>query len=339
MDKLRIGVLGPSEIANRRFLPGLQKSARFEFAGVASATPQERGAIDSGSSSIDSSLKKAKKMVSLFGGELYEGYERLLSDDSIDAVYLPLPPSLHEEWGIRAMSAGKHILLEKPFTDSESHTRNVIEHAVECNLAVHENYAFVFHNQMTLVRDLVFHKEIGDIRLVRANFGFPYRGENDFRYHKNRGGGAVLDCGGYPVRVVSFLLGDKVKVQTSALFSSREHDVDVYGSATLSNGNCIAQIGFGMDNDYKCDLEVWGSEACIYANRIFTPTPDMESLVVIRRQQEEKVVSTKRDDQFTGSLEHFYQCIKDRSIRNENYAHVMQQAHLMGALYEKNTQQ
>lgn len=334
MKKIRIGIIGPSEIAFRRFLPALAKSDDFFFLGVAVASKSEWMSGDSNvpddvESLILAEKEKATKFQMFFGGEIYDSYEQLLKRDDIDAVYVPLPPLLHFHWGKLVLENNKHLLLEKPFTTSEKDSVTLNTLAQQKNLATHENFAFVFHKQLTVINDLV--AEIGDIRLIRTSFGFPYRGANDFRYSKTLGGGALLDCGGYPIKLASFFLGDQCHVMTSHLHSSRNHNVDVYGSATLASPEkeYVAQISFGMDNYYKCDLEIWGSHGVIYAPRVFTPTAEMETKIDLALKTTE-VVNVSPDDQFLHSLEHFGKCILNSKTRINNYKIINTQARLMG---------
>ena len=119
---------------------------------------------------------------------------------------------------------------------------------------------FVYHTQLDWIRKKISEGTIGEVRLIRIDFGFPFRGANDFRYNKALGGGALLDCGGYTLKLASLFLGDSAKVTASQLNGKDGFEVDIYGSATLTNNEGLtAQVSFGMDNSYKCSLEVWGS--------------------------------------------------------------------------------
>ena len=164
---------------------------------------------------------------------MYNNYNELLSSADIDAVYIPLPPALHFKWAKMALENGKHVLLEKPFTTSLSDTEELIRIAKEKNLAVHENYMFSYHTQLDWIKNKVSEGVIGDIRLIRIDFGFPFRGANDFRYNKALGGGALLDCGGYTIKLATMFLGDTAEVKTSQLNYKEGFEVDIYGSATL----------------------------------------------------------------------------------------------------------
>ena len=184
MKKLRIGILGASDIAFRRFLPALLAVDCFEYAGIASRE-----------------VSKTIRFEDSYGGTGYENYDTLLEDKNIDAVYIPLPPSLHFEWAMKALNKGKHILVEKPFSTSLTDTNRILEEAKKNNLAVHENYTFLYHTQLQVIENMIKEGVIGEVRLYRSVFGFPFRHENDFRYNKSLGGGSLFDCGGYPIKL------------------------------------------------------------------------------------------------------------------------------------------
>lgn len=339
MKKIRIGILGASDIAFRRFLPALKTVEKFEFAGVAVADCRERGGgFDEKSyeSLLVKKREKAQKFVDNYGGKIYQGYGNLISSEDVDAVYVPLPPSLHFAWCYKALAAGKHVLSEKPCTTSLKDTAKLTALAEEKGLALYENYAFGLHRQIAKIRELLEEGTIGELRLIRTAFGFPYRSAEDFRYDKKMGGGALLDCGGYALKAVQLFTGGGLHVVMSALHHTDRHDVDMYGSAVLTDQNSVeAQIAFGMDNSYKCELEIWGSRACILAPRIFTPPAEMETQIIIKGQTEE-VIKTAPDDQFAHAIEYFGSCTENPEMRENVRKEILAQSRLVDEMERKN---
>ncbi|MBE6901200.1 MAG: Gfo/Idh/MocA family oxidoreductase [Ruminococcaceae bacterium] len=329
MDKIRIGVLCPSEIAFRRFMPALMKNERFEFVGISSASAEEWFGQPT-EELVSAERAKAQNFINNYGGRLFSSYNELLSCPDIDAVYIPLPPALHHRWAKAALKHGKHVLLEKPFTTCAADTEELISLAKSNSLAVHENYMFVYHTQLDWIKNKINEDAIGDVRLIRIDFGFPFRGANDFRYNKELGGGALLDCGGYTVKLASMFLGSRARVTASQLNSKDGFEVDIYGSATLTNDDGLtAQVSFGMDNSYKCSLEVWGSTGTIYTNRILTAPDGFEPVVVIKQGNEEQSFTLSADDTFSKSIEHFGNCISDSSMRTAHYDDIISQSGLI----------
>lgn len=331
---IRIGIIGPSEIALRRFLPALNRLGNFRFTGVAVADKTEWE--DATNDIINSEKQKAKEFIVQYGGKIFESYSDIISDPDIDAIYLPLPPALHFQWAKKTLLAGKHLLIEKPSTTALSDTKYLIELANKNNLAVHENYMFIFHEQLNAIDKIVQNGEVGDIRLYRISFGFPRRPVNDFRYNKKLGGGALLDCGGYTIKYARMLLGESARIVFAQSNYTEEFDVDISGSAVLVNeNNTTAQIAFGMDNSYKCDLEIWGSKGYLTTGRILTAPEGFIPEVSIKIGNKTEIRKLPADDAFKKSIKHFQKCIEDIKTRKNNYNEIVLQANLVNAFDEK----
>lgn len=331
---IKLGIICPSEIALRRFLPALQKITNVKYVGVGVANSKEWN--NANDETLSKEWTKAKEFEKLYGGKIYDGYETLLSSTEVDAIYLPLPPSLHYYWGKQALLSGKHILLEKPATTKLDNTKDIIETANNYNLAVHENYMFVFHNQIKEINNIINSGKIGDVRLYRISFGFPRRNKNDFRYNKNLGGGALLDAGGYTIKYASMLLGENSKIVQANLNHITDFDVDIYGSAVMMNENGITtQISFGMDNSYKCDLEVWGSKGSLFTGRVLTAPEGFIPQLDIKIGNETETIPLPADDAFMKSIQYFINSINDKSIREKNYISIRKQADLIDEFISK----
>ena len=328
MNVIKTGIICPSEIAFRRFLPAITQCDTFQYAGVAVASSEEW--FGEKENVRKGEYEKAERFVQRYGGKIYDSYAELIMSPEIDAVYLPLPPALHFKWAKKALENGKHIFLEKPSTTSADDTRELLEIAREKGLAVHENYMFQFHKQIEEIQDIVKGGKIGDVRLYRIAFGFPQRQKNDFRYNKELGGGALLDCGGYTIKLASMLLGKTAQLKYSNLNYTDEFDVDIYGSAAMVNDDGVtAQLSFGMDNSYKCELEVWGSKGSVRTGRILTAPDGFEPTAEVTVGNETETVKLSADDTFKKSIEKFLKCVSDEEQREENYKAILRQAELV----------
>ena len=332
---MNIAVICPSEIAIRRFMPALQKCNELQFAGVGVLGINELfGSENMSESQIDSILKsekdKAQVFVDNYGGKIYNGYKSIVTSNEIDAVYLPLPPALHYKWAKIALEHGKHVLVEKPSTVLSNDTKELITLAEKNHLALHENYMFAFHNQLAEIDNIVKSGRIGDVRLYRISFGFPRRSANDFRYNKALGGGALIDAGGYTIKFASMLLGFSARIRYAQSNYIDGFNVDMYGSAALTNDEGVtAQICFGMDNNYKCELEAWGSKGCLITGRVLTAPAGFVPTAMIRRGNEETIVKLPADDAFRKSIKHFADCVNDEETRKERYRIILKQAELV----------
>ena len=334
---IKIGIICPSEIAFRRFMPALMKAEKdIVFAGIGYASPEEWfGDVSNVSEEAikeqqERECAKAQSFIDAFGGKIYRGYQGLIESSDVDAIYLPLPPALHYKWAKMALENGKHVFVEKPSTTCLEDTQTLVEIALKNSLALHENYMFVFHNQLKALDDVVKSGEIGDVRLYRISFGFPLRAKNDFRYNKALGGGALLDAGGYTMKYANYLLGDSAKVVTAQANFIDGFEVEMFGSCTMINDEGItAQLAFGMDNDYKCDVEIWGSKGTITSNRILTAPEGFVPTYTIKKNQEFETRNLPADDAFFKSIMRFVSCVKDNSIRIDNYGILLKQERLV----------
>lgn len=332
---IRIGLICPSEVAEKRFLPALKNNVNFEFIGIAVSSKEERfgeKAADTNQvkSVLDAEREKANRILNKYGGKLFHSYDSIISSNDIDAIYIPLPPGLHFYWAKKALKYGKHVLIEKPSTICLKDTEELVKLASERNLAIHENYYFVFHKQLEIVSNILASGEIGDVRLIRIDFGFPMRSRTDFRYVKELGGGALLDAGGYTLKLAQILLGETAEIICSHLNYISEYDVDFYGSATLINKEGdTAQISFGMDNEYRCNLDIWGSKGSLFTGRILTAPTDYEPTIEVKKSGFIEVRKLPKDDAFSSSIQFFYDCIKDKSKRSKSYNQIVKQSELV----------
>lgn len=337
---MRIGIICPSEIALRRFMPALQECQDITFVGLGVCTKEERFGDSLVSEDVVKKVLedehcKAQVFVDQYGGKIFEGYKNIVGSDEIDAIYIPLPPALHYKWAKLALENGKHVLVEKPSTMSLRDTKELTDIAKAKRLAFHENYMFMFHNQLDAIEQIVSEGTIGDVRLYRVCFGFPRRNVNDFRYNRQLGGGALIDAGGYTLKYAARLLGETAKIKYAQSNYIPEFEVDISGSAALVNADGItAQVAFGMDNNYKCELEVWGSKGCLTTGRVLTAPAGFVPTAIIRNGNEERVVDLPADNAFLKSIQHFTKCIKDESVREQNYVTITEQAKLVDEFKE-----
>lgn len=332
---IRIGIVSPAEIAYRRFMPALKKVEGFEYVGVAIYSSTERFGKTQNLSEEEMAVlareeRKGSDFIQKYGGKLYHSYAQLIESDEIDAVYIPLPPALHDTYACMALEQGKHVLIEKPASVSLQRTEHMAAIARERGLALHENYMFVYHNQIQKLREIVESGRVGKVRLYSLKFGFPKRADSDFRYSGRMGGGSLLDAGGYTIKLAGMLLGESARVICAVLNRENAYDVDLYGSATLVNDqNVTAQAAFGMDNDYKCEMEVWGSLGSIRTERIFTAPPDFQTTAKLRLGNQEEFIELVKDDAFFKSIETFRHCIEDDVVRQNAYKEITWQAGLI----------
>lgn len=291
---VRFGVLGCSSIAWRRTLPALRSHPDTTVTWVASRDPE-----------------KAKRFAAAFDCRATD-YEGLLHRDDVDAVYLPLPPSLHRHWGERALRAGKHVLTEKPLAATAEDARELVRSATAHRLVLRENFMFVHHGQHATVRRLLAEGRLGELRSLHASFCIPPLPDTDIRYAPELGGGALLDVGVYPLRTALMLLGGGLRVAGASLRPDPVRGVDMAGQALLvSAGGVLAVVEFGFQHAYGSRYSLWGSSARLTLDRAYTPAPGWQPVLRIEEQDHVEELTLPADHQFERSVGAFAAAVRE----------------------------
>ncbi|KIM21612.1 hypothetical protein M408DRAFT_333358 [Serendipita vermifera MAFF 305830] len=138
---------------------------------------------------------------------VFKSYQELLDSPDIDAVYNPLPNYHHFEWTMKALKAGKHVLLEKPSSNNSEEMRQMVELAKEKNLVLLEAFHYRFHPANQRFREIVTGGSLGKLKKIEIQFTLPYRmfPKNDIRFNYDLGGGATTDLGCYAVSYCRWL--------------------------------------------------------------------------------------------------------------------------------------
>jgi D-xylose 1-dehydrogenase (NADP+, D-xylono-1,5-lactone-forming) len=204
----------------------------------------------------------------------YGSYEELLADRDIGAVYVSLPNSLHAEWTIKALQAGKHVLCEKPMTVRLEELDRVEQAAARAGRTVFEAFMYLHHPQIRRLRELVASGAIGAVQLVHANFSFylPAERATNIRLRPDVSGGSLWDVGVYPVSLAVVLNGGKAPESVWAQATAGESGVDVSmrGQMRLSAG-ASAQFFVGFRAPALRSAMVVGERGCITVGEPWKP--------------------------------------------------------------------
>ncbi len=310
MARVKLGVMGCADIARRSMIPAIKfLPDKFDLVAVASRTED-----------------KAALFAKEFTCKSVVGYDNLLKED-IEAVYIPLPTGLHDEWINKALLAGKHVYAEKSIAYSYDATKGMVQNAKAKNLSLMEGFMFQYHTQHQIVTELIKSGGIGETRCFRSSFGFPPLSASNFRYDNELGGGVVFDAAGYTVRAVHFILGKDYEVVSSSLFFDEAFGSHTYGSAFLKGRNGVgAQIAFGFDNFYQCNYEVWGSKGKITVDRAFTPGPDFSPTIVLETVKERKIIAAEKCNHFVNAMNVFHDLVTIAKNRDKHYEDILLQS-------------
>jgi D-xylose 1-dehydrogenase (NADP+, D-xylono-1,5-lactone-forming) len=253
-SKLRWGILGVAKI-NERLLPAFAASQRGQLVGIASR-----------------SADKARAAANAAGIPKSHGsYDDLLADSEIDAVYIPLPNHLHDEWTRKAADQGKHVLCEKPLTPSARTAAALVEHCARKGVRLMDGFMWPHHPRAAELRRLIDAGIIGRVEYVHASFTFqlPMDASN-IRLQPDAAGGSLLDVGCYPVYGIRWAFGaEPARVFATAKFA---HGVDASMSAILwfADGH-IASFDCGFTLPLRQHMEITGSKGLITIPQMWLP--------------------------------------------------------------------
>jgi D-xylose 1-dehydrogenase (NADP+, D-xylono-1,5-lactone-forming) len=294
---MRIGILSTANIA-RSFVSGVRSSKRVTVAAVASRD-----------------LGKARQFAQENAVPRHFGsYESLLADEAIDAIYNPLPNSLHAEWSIRALRAGKHVLCEKPLAATAREARAMFEAARQHNVRLAEGFPYLAQPQTIKLRELLAARAIGDARLIQASFGFTLADPKNIRLDPQLAGGALMDLGVYPVSLIRVVAGQRpLRVQASAQWSG---GVDRTCAANLEfAGGLVAQMTCSFDSALHRQALIVGSAGVIqttYANHTSAEHPgELRLRCGAGASAQDSTIQTPSASGFLAEAESFERLVRD----------------------------
>ena len=276
---LRIGILGAARIA-RKFVDGVAGSAKVAAVAVAA---RERSRADAFANATGVPL-------------VFDSYDALLQSDLIDAVYNPLPNSLHAEWSIRAMDAGKHVLCEKPLAASRAEAELMFAAARRNGVRLVEAFPYRSQPQTLRMQELINEGAIGRVRMIWATFAFTLSNRQDIRLDPLLAGGALMDLGSYPLSLIRMIAGEAPR----SLYAMGEWDplgVDSAAMVTLRFGDdLLAHASCSFSAAVHRQALIAGEDGVLetsYANH----TTDSPPLLLLRRGRD------RRDDVTTIHVE------------------------------------
>jgi xylose dehydrogenase (NAD/NADP) len=284
------GLLSTARI-NRAIIKGMELSERGEILGVASRDEAKARAY-----ADEKGIPRA-----------YGSYEAMLADPDIQIVYNSLPNSLHAEWTLKALQAGKHVLCEKPFAQTLVDVDAVFAAAHAAGRVVAEAFMYRPHPKVIKLKELVAGGAIGPVRLLRASFSFFLTDPANVRLNAELGGGSLWDVGCYPVSLARYLLGAPERVTAWQRLSASGVDQTLVG--TLHYGNdCIAQIDSSFEMPYRGFAEVVGETGVITFNQPFH-ADQPASVLTLRQGDDTQVIELANPERYWLEIEDLHDAI------------------------------
>ena len=295
-EQVRWGILGTAGIAESAFLPALRESGD----GVAVAV-----------GSRDLERGRAWAAEQLVAGAV-QGYDAVIADPDVEAVYIPLPNGLHADWTIAALEAGKTVLCEKPLCGTVEDTERVLAAARSAAGSLWEAFVFPFHEQMDLVRGMLADGTIGEVREIQSRFHFILDDPADIRLFADLAGGSIQDVGCYPIRLARLLFDaepDPSRTIADAEWTSDGADTEMWG-ALVFPGDRRLVFSCGFRSGYDTLTRVLGTEGEIRMTAPFHPDADDEVTILRDGKLERQPATTSGQMSFTPAIRHIHRVVR-----------------------------
>jgi predicted dehydrogenase len=261
---VRWGVLGCAEIATRKVIPAMQRSARCDVVAIASRDRQ-RAAVTAAGLGI---------------ARPYGSYDELLADPDVEAVYIPLPNHLHAEWTRRAADAGKHVLCEKPLAMNATEAAAMIEVCERAGVALMEAFMYRLHPLWRRVRALVDDGAVGELLTIQAFFSYRNIDPGNIRNIAAFGGGALMDIGCYPINVARWMFDGEPDGVFATVRRDPRFGTDVLTSAVLDFGGRQATFTCSTQIEDDQRVHLVGTAGRLLVEIPFNIPPDRPTRIV-----------------------------------------------------------
>jgi len=319
-SKLRWGILGAARV-NERLLPAIIESSNAELVAIASRR----------ANAAKATLEKYAPCRA-GGVQCYDDLDALISDENVEAIYCPMANEEHTRWALKAINAGKHVLIEKPMALKIEDIQAIEAAAIKKNVKVMEGFMYRFHPQHARVQEIVDSGLVGDVLSARASFSFLMKPARMYRINRSmaNGGGAMWDVGPYAIHALRWCFAkngapaDPVSVIAHAKLN--EHGADIVTSGVLDFGEDIegrARFGhfdISFERSRKSEYEIIGTKGWVkcHAAWVFqNDVPVISWALEDGRYAEERFVPSNH---FNLEIEHFSDCVLNNKPTYLNFA-------------------
>jgi D-xylose 1-dehydrogenase (NADP+, D-xylono-1,5-lactone-forming) len=305
--KLKWGILGAARV-NERLLPAIVEAKNSQLVAIGSRRPGAAKAI------LD------KHAPNTAGVTCYDDMDSLINDSNVEAIYCPMSNEEHAEWALKAINAGKHILIEKPMTTNLADIDKIEAAAKVKGVTVMEGFMYRFHPQHAKVKELIDSGLIGDVLSCKASFSFLMAPSRMYRINRSmaNGGGAMWDVGPYAIHALRWCFGggDKPAEPTNVVAYGKlnEHGADVVASGILDFGpDSQGRARFGhfdvsFERGRKAEYELIGDKGWIKCHNMWSyPTDD--PVISWEAGGKSETIVLPKANHFNLEIEHFSDCV------------------------------
>ena len=311
--RLRLGIVSTADI-NRKVIPGAHASEKIDLVAVASRDQARAEAY-------------AKEWDIERG---YGSYEAMLEDNEIDAVYISLPNTMHREWSIRSLEAGKHVICEKPFSRHASDVEEAFDAAERTGHLLTEAFMYRHNPQTAKLVELVRGGAIGELRVVRTAFSYALYDVENIRLRTDVDGGSLMDVGCYCVSGARLLAGEPESVYGQAYIGPSGTDW-VFSGALRFPGDVHALFDCGTTLTERDELEAVGTEGSLFLD---DPWHCNVPVLELRRGGEVERIELEPVDSYRLELENLADAVAGRAPLLLGRDDALAQARTITALFE-----
>jgi len=323
--KIRWGVLGYARIARENLIPAMQRSSNSEFYAIASRE--------------ESKLAGCRARFNV--AKTYLDYDQLLRDPEVDAVYIPLPNSLHCEWTIKAAENGKHVLCEKPIALNAAECRRMIAVCAANNVTLMEAFMYRYTDRTRKVLDVLRSGVLGDIKFVSSTFRFLLANPASIKLRPELGGGALYDVGCYPINFIGMVVDEVVRNQSGnaeslspesiAVECVRANSIDMIFSALLKYpSGLIASLNCGFNSQKGVFSEIVGTKGALEIPDAFFDNAGVLTLTV---GEERREIPVEPSDRYRLEVEDFANAISQKCATHFSLAETQRNMEVMDKLF------
>ncbi|MBR5597118.1 MAG: Gfo/Idh/MocA family oxidoreductase [Lachnospiraceae bacterium] len=325
MSKIKWGVLGTAGIAKNQTIPGMKEANNCELYAIAGRN-----------------MEKAVAFQKDFGfDKAYGSYEELLQDPEVEAVYIPLPNTLHYEWTIKALEAKKHVLCEKPLAPSGEVVKQMIEAAEKNGVLLMEAFAYLHSPFTKAIKEEIGAKTIGDVVYMESTFITSDYPISNIRMRRDTLGGCLYDLGCYNTTQILWMLEEEPEsVQAISEFS--EEKIDVYTTAMMnfkSGKRAVMHCGMVLatETEERFDridsFRIHGTKGSIKSEVQFNQCGQLAYTINVGGKEEVKVIDTPQN--YRLEVEQFGRCIQGEEELHVSHEFTLKNAKLMDRIFKE----
>jgi predicted dehydrogenase len=323
--KIRWGVLGYARIARENVIPAIQRSSNSEFLAIASRE--------------ESKLAECRAAFNV--PKSFLGYDELVRDPEVDAIYIPLPNSLHCEWTIKAAENGKHVLCEKPLALNAAESRKMIAACRANKVILMEAFMYRYTDRTRQVLNVLRSGALGEIKFISSTFRFLLANPASIKFKSELGGGSLYDVGCYPVNFIGMVLDEisgkqpgtasSLPPESICVQSVRENGIDTIFSALLKfPSGLVASLNSGFNAQKRVFSEIVGTKGALEIPDTFF---DNAGVLVLTTGEERREIPVAQSDRYRLEIEDFAGAILNRRPPQFSLAETQRNIELMDKLF------